>query len=294
MLRSFLLFFVLAASKSAHADEHGLLIYTVNYPLQYFAERIVGKHGTVRFPAPRDIDPAFWSPSPETINEYQKADLIILNGADYAGWIRTATLPPLRLVDTSKLFSNQLIVDEDATTHTHGPKGDHSHPATSFTTWLDFTQAVKHAEVIKEALVKKMPDQADEFESNFAKLKLDLLALDDELSQITKQPADRKLLASHPIYQYFARRYEFNLDSLLWEPDEMPDPAQWEPLKNLLRSYPVQWMLWEAEPLPEIRQRLAELRLGVVVFDPGFNRPAQGDFLEVMSRNIDNLRAALH
>lgn len=49
----------------------------------------------------------------------------------------------------------------------------------------------------------------------------------------------------------------------------------------------------EAKPLPEIRQRLDELNIGVVVFDPAFNKPEQGDFLEVMSRNIDNLRTVL-
>ena len=37
------------------------VVYTVNYPLQYFAERIAGDLVEVVLPVPADIDPAFWS-----------------------------------------------------------------------------------------------------------------------------------------------------------------------------------------------------------------------------------------
>ena len=65
----------------AQADQV-LSVYTVNYPLAYFAERIAGDQARVVFPAPSDVDPAFWQPDRETIRTYQQADLILLNGAD--------------------------------------------------------------------------------------------------------------------------------------------------------------------------------------------------------------------
>ena len=37
-------------------------VYVVNYPLQYFTQRIAGNHVQVVFPAPPDEDPAFWKP----------------------------------------------------------------------------------------------------------------------------------------------------------------------------------------------------------------------------------------
>ena len=48
-------------------------VYTVNYPLAYFAERIGGDHVAVGFPAPADVDPAFWQPDDTTISAYQTA-----------------------------------------------------------------------------------------------------------------------------------------------------------------------------------------------------------------------------
>ena len=46
-------------------EESGpLVVYTVNYPLAYFAERIGGEAVEVHFPAPPDEDPAYWEPAP--------------------------------------------------------------------------------------------------------------------------------------------------------------------------------------------------------------------------------------
>ena len=45
------------------------------------------------FPATADVGPAFWAPEVETIAAFQAADLILLNGATYAKWLKTASLP---------------------------------------------------------------------------------------------------------------------------------------------------------------------------------------------------------
>ncbi|MEA3275247.1 MAG: hypothetical protein U9Q81_08160, partial [Pseudomonadota bacterium] len=51
---------LLAFAAQTIAASERLVLYTVNYPLQYFAERIAGEHAQVVFPAPADVDPAFW------------------------------------------------------------------------------------------------------------------------------------------------------------------------------------------------------------------------------------------
>ena len=115
-----------------------LLVYAVNYPLAYMAERIGGKQVRVEFPAPAGADPAYWKPGLEVIARYQEADLILLNGAGYAGWIGKVSLPPSALEDTSKAFRDRYVKLEEKTTHLHGPEGKHEHGEVAFTTWLDF------------------------------------------------------------------------------------------------------------------------------------------------------------
>ena len=121
----------LLAIHSSLASEK-LSVYVVNYPLQYFAERIGGEHIKVVFPAPADVDPAFWMPDLKTISDYQKADLILLNGAGYARWVNKVSLPRFRMVNTSIGFKNQYIEAAEIPTHSHGSEGDHAHAALAF------------------------------------------------------------------------------------------------------------------------------------------------------------------
>ena len=77
-----------------------LNVYVVNYPLKYFAERIGGGEVKVTLPVPVDVDPVYWTPRIAEIGAYQQADLILLNGAGYAKWVNTVSLPRSKTVDT--------------------------------------------------------------------------------------------------------------------------------------------------------------------------------------------------
>lgn len=269
-----------------------LVVFTVNYPLQYFAQRIAGDYADVILPAPPNVDPAFWQPDTETTASYQNADLILLNGAGYAKWLNRVSLPRRKLVDTSAGFKKDLIVAEGGITHSHGREGDHSHAGTAFTTWLDLTQAVQQARAVRDALSRLRPEYRAAFDKNYAELERDLLELDARVKAIVAAKPETPLLASHPVYQYLTRRYQLNLDSVMWEPDVLPSAAEWQHLEQSLKRRPAKWMLWESAPDSENVLRLRKLGVESVVFDPCANQPAAGDFLSVMSGNVANLRRA--
>ncbi len=275
---------------SVERDDDGkLTVYVVNYPLQYFAQRIGGDLVQVEFPAPTDVDPASWSPDADVLSEYQSADLILLNGAGYAKWVNTATLPMSKLVDTSVEFTDRLITVENAVTHSHGPEGEHSHGEVAFTTWLDPTLALDQAHAIRQAFARALPEEEEAFRQRFDSLADDLLALDESLRNLFAGIGDRPLLASHPVYQYMARHYDLNLASVHLEPDEYPSENAWSDLRKLLADHPAEWMLWEGEPTPETSGTLSELGVRSVVFDPSGNAPEEGDYLTVMRENVSNL-----
>ena len=73
-------------------------VAVVNYPLAYFAERIGGDLIEVHFPKIVG-DPAFWKPTATDIRKFQQADVILLNGATYAKWRGTASLPDAKTMD---------------------------------------------------------------------------------------------------------------------------------------------------------------------------------------------------
>ncbi len=285
--------FLSAQFASAAVADERIRIYTVNYPLQYFAQRIAGKHAEVVFPAPADVDPAFWMPDTETVGDYQRADLILLNGASYAKWVSRVSLPRRRLVDTSEAFVDDLIHSKGGATHSHGSGAQHAHDGTAFTTWLDLQQAVLQAESILKALSKKEPQFAQEFEDGFNSLEADLQKLDAELQRIVSSNPRQALIASHPVYQYLARRYELDLYSVMWEPDQHPNPSQWKALRELSQTTGAKRMIWEAEPVADTVTRLKSAGIEALVFSPCANTPASGDFISVMNDNLARLERAL-
>jgi zinc transport system substrate-binding protein len=270
-----------------------LVVFTVNYPLEYFAKRIAGDRAQVEFPAPPEVDPAFWSPDASIVSDYQRADLILRNGAGYAGWIDRVTLPASKLVDTSAGFRDDLIEVSDSVVHAHGPEGDHSHGQKAFTTWLDPTLAVEHARAIRDAMVMLKPEHELEFEERFQELRGDLEELDATLQRNLAAGAGLPVLASHPVYQYLERRYRLDLESVHFEPDEYPDEQSWNELEEILADHPARFMLWERQPTPETVRALLDLGIESVVFNPCSNAPVAGDFLTVMTGNARALERAL-
>lgn len=283
---------LLEAEGRGTAETAPLAVYVVNYPLRYFAERIGGDQVEVTFPAPADVDPAYWSPDPDTVAAYQQADLILLNGAGYAGWVQRATLPPSKLVGTSAAFRDRLVPLAGDVAHTHGPEGEHSHKGTAFTIWLDPTLAALQARAIADAFSRARPMQEEAFQAGLEALEADLRGLDEELAAATAAFDGEPLLFSHPVYQYLERRYELNGRSLHWEPDQVPDEGMWRELEELLASHQARWMIWEGTPGEEAVARLAAAGLRSVVFEPCANVPEDGDFLALMRRNLAALDSA--
>ncbi|MFC1763859.1 metal ABC transporter substrate-binding protein [Planctomycetota bacterium] len=270
-----------AAHKSAV-----LTVYTVNYPLKYFAERIGGDHVKVYFPAPADEDPAYWTPDAETVLKYQQADLILLNGAGYAKWVDKVSLPATKFVNTSSAFADRYITLEEAVTHSHVPGGKHEHGSVAFTTWLDPSLAIEQAQAISGALAKKQPQHSQTFKQNLASLEKDLQGLDQKLVALSTEGESVPLIFSHPVYQYLTRAYGISAISVHWEPGEAPTPEMWATLKAQLTQHPAKWMIWEGAPMQESVNQLKTLGISSVTFSPCGAPPEQGDYLSVMRENL--------
>jgi zinc transport system substrate-binding protein len=268
-----------------------LSVYTVNYPLKYFAERIGGDHVRVTFPVPPDLDPAYWVPGIAEIGAIQQADLILLNGAGYAKWVTKVSLPRAKTVDTARQFKHRLIAVREVMTHSHGAAGEHGHEGVAFTTWLDFNLATEQARAVSRALIRKRPQFTADFEAGYTSLAKDLMQLDRRIKTLVSSNPSLPLLVSHPVYDYLTRGYGLNIRAVHWEPDQNLTKGQLQEIDRILATHPARWMIWENEPLPVTVQKLAAMGIGSTVFNPCGNVPEKGDFLTVMQANITNLES---
>lgn len=263
-------------------------VVAVNSPLAYFARRLLGGTAEVVMPAPAGSDPAQWRPKIDDIQRLQGAELVLLNGAGYSPWLTQVSLSDSRIVVTSEAARERWIALENQVTHSHGPQGDHAHGTLAFTTWMDISLATVQAESVSLALQQQFPDQADNIAGRAATLLKELDDLDKDYSRITSQLADRQLIYSHPVYQYFEARYGLPGLSLHWEPNAMPTDSQWRSLAENLGSNAV--FVWESTPDTTIAARMRELGVQQLTLDPGGNIGAK-DWLALQRSNLQALTA---
>lgn len=266
-------------------------IAVVNYPLQYFTRRIAGEHAEVLFPVPRREDPAFWRPQDSDISEFQKADLVLLNGAEYEKWLPSTVLPLTKQVVTSQAFADRYLTNGEVLTHSHGPQGSHSHGGLDFNTWMDPKQATLQAQSIRDELVRLAPAATKDFDANLNELKRDLVQIDAAIEQASLPLGGSPLLASHPVYLYAARRYGWNLESVHWEPEAMPSAEEWRKFEELHRRHPAKIMVWEENPLPAVAERLRQMGIEPIAFETCASQPEAGDYLTAMKSNAARLAA---
>jgi zinc transport system substrate-binding protein len=263
-------------------------IVAVNSPLQYFAQRLIGDEVEVRMPAPAGSDPAQWQPAVEDILQLQQAELILLNGAGYSHWLNKVSLSDHQLIDTSKAASETLIRIETQVTHSHGPKGEHAHGDYAFTTWMDMDLARVQAQAVAAALRMRWPERRDDIDRNLTALIGDLQQLAEAYTETASHLQSRQLVYSHPVYQYFERRYGLPGTSLHWEPNIMPEEAQWDELRKVATESTL--FVWEAEPSEDIALRMRDMAVEFVIVDPAANT-AEDDWLIVQRANIAMLSA---
>jgi zinc transport system substrate-binding protein len=265
-------------------------VWTTFYPTTYFAQRIAGDHLDVHCPVPEDADAIFWTPEPEDITGYQKADMIILNGAEFEKWAIHANLPTDRVVNTADSFSNTFVTFQDVT-HSHGPAGKHSHTGIDGHTWVDPVLAAQQAKVICTAMTKRWPEHRSDFEANYALLAKDLGALDQRFKTETMPTQAPAILASHPAYNYPARRYKWNLRNLNLDPETVPDESTLKQIAKTLKAFPAKYLLWESKPIPE-NEALFRTRFNLTskVFSPAESKDPAKDYIQVMNENLDQIQ----
>lgn len=254
---------ILAATLTQAQD--GPRVVAVNFPLQYFAEQLVGDAAEVDFPVPVDVDPAFWRPSISDISAIQSADLVLLNGAGFATWVDRVSLSRAKLVDTSTSIEDRFIVTESIT-HSHGEGTEHSHAGLASYTWLDLSLAIAQAEAVAAAIGGRGIAPAKDVEKRLTALRSELNALDADTATALAGLAGVRMIATHPRYQYFARRYGLSIDALEWDAGAMPTAAEIAGLQSLVEASGASVLIWEAEPPEAAFEVTSNLGLQNVVF----------------------------
>ena len=290
LLRLVILAVSLVVSNAALAQDKPRIV-AVNYPLQYFAERLLGEEAEVIYPVPDGVDPSFWRPSIADISTIQSADLILLNGAGFATWTSKVSLPRSKLVDTSRGLEDRFIATASIT-HSHGDGGEHSHEGTASYTWLDLSLAVFQAQAIADAIKARSLVDSDDVDERMAEISEELNALDTAARATLEAVTDIVFIATHPRYQYLARAYGLEVLALEWDAGAMPDGEDLAELETLKNDSGATVLIWEAEPPAAAIDAAKSLGLESLVFPPMAVPPSMTTLLESFAASVEALADA--
>jgi zinc transport system substrate-binding protein len=242
-------------------------VVAVNYPLQFFAQTLLGDTAEVTFPVPQGTDPSFWRPKISDISAIQSADLILLNGAGFAAWVDRVSLPRAKVVNTSAAIGDQFIVTESIT-HSHGDGGEHSHEGLASYVWLDPALAMAQADAIAAAITARGLAPEDAVAERLASLRDALAALEAEAAERLSAVQDVPMIATHPRYQYLARAYGLQIEALEWEAGAAPTTEELGNLRARMEASGARVLIWEAAPPDAALEATAALGLRNVIFPP--------------------------
>jgi zinc transport system substrate-binding protein len=291
VLQGFLAIVMIVLSGTAALAQDRPHVVAVNQALHDFAERLLGDAAEVVFPVPEGVDPSFWRPSIADISMIQSADLILLNGAGFATWIDRVSLPRARVANTSSAVEDQFIVTESIT-HSHGDGGEHSHEGVASYTWLDPMLAIAQSEAIASAVIARDLATKDDVEARLSELRSDLTELDAMAKDALSGLEGAAMIATHPRYQYFARRYSLSIASLEWEAGAMPSEDDLADLERLSTELDARILIWEAQPPREAIERTEALGLQSVVFETWASQTAEGSFFEAYGNAVSEISEA--
>lgn len=219
---------VLAACGSndddSKADSGKLNVYTTVYPLQYFTEQIGGEHVTASSIYPAGSNEHTFEPTQQDMMKLADSDLFFYVGLGLEGFVEnakktlanenTTLIETTANVDHEKFDVSTSTHDEhehdhDATheeEHEHEDDG-HNHGDIDPHVWLSPVISQDLALEIKNALVKKDPDNKADYEKNYDALVEKLQNVDADYKAMAKAAKNKEFYVSHAAFGYIAGEY---------------------------------------------------------------------------------------
>lgn len=270
-----------------------------------------------------DEDAHVFDPSPADAKALAQADVVVINGLGFEGWID-------RLVKSSG-FKGTLVVASDgikpieigqAKEHAHDEHGhdkhdhhkhdhdkhaahkhghNHDHGKYDPHAWQDLKNAKIYANNIRAALVQVMPSAATDINLRTEQYVGEMDALDQviraRLSQIPLQ--DRRVIASHGAFEYFAQAYDIEFFSLQgWTTEREPSAADVARLIREIKHDKVRALFVENMADPRLMTRISEetgVRIGGELYSDALSAPGTvaDTYLKMFAYNADLIWSTL-
>lgn len=253
-----------------------LTIATTIFPLADIARQVGGEYARVLQLLPAGADPHGYAATPRQVAELETARTLFLIDHSLDDWAiqlaRSVNLPVI-------------VVDQNITLRPFGDEDGSPDPHY----WLTVPNARQITRTVAAELQRLDPARADAFAANAAAYEQRLAALEEELQQQAAASPQKKFIAMHDAWSYFADHYGFTLVAT-YEPVEgrTPSLADLQQLRRLVTEH--QLTVFYAEPAKSssaaVRFMKQELGLTVGTLDDIGGRPPRDSYIALMRENM--------
>lgn len=216
---------VAPVASPAQSDDtiNKLAVVTTVSPLTNIAFNIGGDRIDLSGIVPEGVNSHTFEPAPSDARILTNADLIFINGLKLEE-------PTLELAEANKkpdaeilLLGEQTITPDQYVFDFSFPKeGGSPNPHL----WTNPLLALRYAEIIRDALIRRDPANANSYSANYATFAERIQALDKAIQEtVNSIPAEnRKLLTYHDSWAYFAPRYGMTVIGAI-QPSDFAEPS---------------------------------------------------------------------
>lgn len=236
-----------------------------------------------------------YSPKPSDLVAVRKARLLFEVGIGLEVWVsslvKNAGSPSLLVVTTSKGIPLLRDTEHEGLAHA-GEAGERGNPHI----WMDPENAARMVGHISEALILADPAHATEYRANQAAYIRQLDQLRGELSARVARVTDRRFIAHHPAWPYFARRFGFQIVGTI-QPQSGSEPSalQLHSLIATIKKDRIKVVVSEVQlsrRIPELLLKETGARVVVLTTLPG-GLPHTDTYLDMLRYNVVQLANGL-
>ncbi len=167
---------------------------------------IVGDLHDIEMIVPIGGDPHLHEPTPSNARLVAGADLILINGLTFEGWIN-------ELIENSGTNAKVVTVTEHITPLTSVTYANSADPHA----WMDASLVKSYVKSIADAMISLDPSNKTTYEQRLESYTAELDDLDRDIkAAISTIPEQKRILiTSHDAFQYYGRRYGVQLEAIM-------------------------------------------------------------------------------
>ena len=208
---------------SASADGR-LQIDTTVAPITSIVANIVGDRADVKGIVPEGTNSHTFEPQPSVAELLSEADVVYINGLVLEE--PTKELADQNLKDGAELVElGTLTIPEEEYLYDFSFPEEGGKPNPHL--WTDPTLALKYAEIVKNDMSERDPDNAEYYADNYEQFSEVIDEFDAAMREAFATIPKRELLTYHDAYAYFAKTYDWEVIGAIQVSDfEDPTPGE--------------------------------------------------------------------